>query len=200
MSESKNVQDFLSLYRTYESLLRDHGTDYRTIEEGAFGKRLTIMRQMRNYLSHAEDPGFLAISPLCLEFLNKLIKEEQLKGDIVKNHLLTPAKGSIKEGTPLSKAVSMLAKRAIYVKDASLPVYNPNLKRLCGVITLEQAAFTLDAKGNLPLEESTCGPYKNKFRLLKPDEPVPEEMEADLFYCCTKDGSLASQYMGYVEQ
>ena len=64
MSETYEIRQFLSLYKTYESLLRDHGTDYRKIEEQQEGSRMTIMRQIRNYLSHAEDPGFPVLAPV----------------------------------------------------------------------------------------------------------------------------------------
>lgn len=197
---------FLALYRTYENLLRDHGTEYRAIEDGRDLRvvsqqiptgRMTIMRQMRNYLSHAEDPGFLAVSPECLSFLEKLIKEEQLKGDLVKDHLVTPAKGSLKEGMPLSEAVYRLAKNAVF-GDFGLPLYSPETKRLKGILMLEHAAYRLNKDGNVPLLGDECILEKN-FRLVSPQDPVPENLGSG-FYCCTKDGTLDSPYMGYLDK
>lgn len=192
---SKENASFLSLYRTYEGLLRKRGTDYREIEEKSDNGRMTIMRQMRNYLAHAEDPGFITISPLCIKVLEQMVKEETLKGDIVKNHLITPAKGSIKEGTMLSEVIyklSTLVMNDIY----GLPVYD-STKRLKGIITLEKAAYVLKKNGDIPLEEDICGSYSNKFYLVKPNDQAPETNDG-LYYCCTKDGTLNSQYMGYV--
>lgn len=194
---SKENDKFLSLYRTYEGLLRDRGTDYRAVEGEHSDNRMTIMRQMRNYLAHAEDPGFITISPLCIKVLEQMVKEETLKGDIVKNHLVTPAKGSIKEGTMLSDVIYKLS--LLVAKGAdSLPVYSED-KKLKGLITLEKAAYILAKKGNLPLEESMCGPYKKGFYLLKPDDRVPEAYDGE-YYCCTKDGTLDTQYMGYIDK
>lgn len=195
---SKETDKFLSLYRTYENLLRDHGTDYRAVEEAQTGGRMTMMRQMRNYLSHSEDPGFIAISPLCMKVLEDMVKDEALKGDIVKNHLVTPAKGSIKAGTMLSAAVYRLA-RLSAAGVQSLPVYDESTKRLLGVLTLERAAFDLDAAGNCPLGGATVESGAGMIRLVKPTDPVPEGQEGG-FWCCTKDGTMDSQYMGYVDR
>lgn len=198
MSETYETRQFMSLYKTYEGLLRDHDTDYRTVEEKQDGSRMTIMRQMRNYLSHAEDPGFIAISPICLNFLEKLVKEEQMKGDLVKNHLVTPAKGSIKEGTPLSKVICRLS-ALTFIGQFELPVYEPETRRLKGVVCLERMAYELDRKGNIPLTEDICGPYGKGFHLVKPDDTAPKNVD-DRFYCCTKDGTMDTQYMGYLDK
>lgn len=197
---SKETDKFLSLYRTYEGLLRSRGTDYRTIEQEELEKgneRLTIMRQMRNYMAHREDPGFLAISPLCLRVLERMVKEEALKGDIIKNHLITPAKGSIKSGTPLGDVVYRLSNLAA-LGQLELPVYDPETKRLQGIVLLERMAWELKNRGNIPIEESTCGPYGNAFYLVKPDDSVPSDPGTQ-FYCCTKDGTLDSPYLGYLD-
>lgn len=195
---SKEIDEFLSLYRTYENQLRARGTDYRAVEEELNSDRMRMMRQMRNYLCHSEDPGFIAVSPACLKVLRQMVKEESLKGDIVRNHLITPAKGSIKEGTLLSSVVYRLSVLAM-LGQFEIPVYNVETKRLKGIVVLEKLAYELDRKGNIPLDENTCGPYGNVFSLVKPDDPVPEKRD-NRFYCCTKDGTLDSQYMGYLDK
>lgn len=198
---SKENELFLSLYRTYEGLLRARGVDYRIIEDEQIkqgGSRMTIMRQMRNYLAHSEDPGFITISPVCVKVLEKMVKEEQMKGDIVKNHLITPAKGSIKEGTLLSEAVYQLSILAVKGQ-LEIPVYHPSTKRLKGIAKLEKLAYELNKQGNVPLEEKTYGPYDKSFILVKPDELTPTKAD-DRFYCCTKDGTINSQYMGYLDK
>ena len=197
---SKENDEFLSLYRTYEGMLRARGTDYRAIEEEQVAKgngRMTIMRQMRNYMSHSEDPGFITISPVCIKALEKMIKEESLKGDIVKNHLVSPAKGSLKEGILLSAAVYKLSVLAM-LGQFEIPVYDSEAKRLKGIVTLERLAYELNKQGDI-LNESTCGPYGTAFHLVKPDDPAPEKAD-ELFYCCTKDGTMDSAYMGYLDK
>ena len=99
----EDVEKFLSLYKTYEGLLKKRGTDYRTVEAETASDRMTILRQIRNYLSHKEDPGFLTVSPLSIRFLESLIEEELRRDGLVQDHLISPAKGSIKEGALLSE-------------------------------------------------------------------------------------------------
>lgn len=197
----KETERFLSLYKTYEGMLRARGTDYRAVEEESTGigkGRMTMIRQMRNYMSHSEDPGFIIPSPACLGVLEKMVKEESLKGDIVKNHLVTPARGSVKEGTMLSDIVYRLSVLAL-IGQFEIPVYDAATKRLKGVVCLERVAYVLKEKGNIPLTEQACGQYGNAYHLLKPDDKAPEHMD-DLFYCCTRDGTMDSQYMGYVDR
>lgn len=198
---AKETETFLSLYRTYEGLLREHGADYRAVEEThsdtLHGRRMTIMRQMRNYLAHSEDPGFIAVSPACLKALEQMVKEESLKGDIVKNHLIPPAKRSVKEGTPLSQVVyrlSVLARSGVF----DIPVYDAGTKRLKGLVSLEKAALELSRHGDMPLTEETCT-YGTIEHIVKPDDPVPKGMDGE-YYCCTKDGTLESQYMGFLDK
>lgn len=192
---SKDNEKFLSLYRTYEGLLRERGTDYREVESASDSSRMTIMRQMRNYLSHAEDPGFITISPVCIKALEQMIKEESLKGDIVKNHLITPAKGSIKEDVILVDVVYRLSVLVAAGK-CELPVYGDD-KHLKGIITLEKAAYELRKQGNIPLKEAMGGRYQKGYHLVKPNDKTPESSDGQ-YYCCTKDGTLDTQYMGYV--
>lgn len=195
----KEIEKFLSLYRTYENLLREHGTDYRAVEDKQTNSRMTMMRQMRNYLVHSEDPGFIAVSPLCLRVLEDMVKEETLKGDIVKKHLVTPAKGSIKEGMKLSEIVYWMSKTAmlgIQIK----PVYNEHTKQFKGVLMLERAAYELMRLGDMEFVPETMGACLEggTCRYVKPTDPVPENMGTD-YYICTKDGTKDGQYMGYVD-
>lgn len=194
---SKENEEFLSLYRTYEGQLRMRDTDYRSVEDeqAKLGNtRMTIMRQMRNYLAHSEDPGFITISPMCVKVLDKMVKEERMRGDIVKNHLVTPAKGSVKEGTQLSAVILKMIK----MKKTEIPVYD-NEKQLRGLLVLEDAAYVLDKQGNIPLTENTCGPYKNIQVVVRPDTPTGMKTDAE-YVCCTKDGTLKTAYMGYLDK
>lgn len=190
---SKENEEFLSLYRTYENQLRARGVEYREVEEKTNSDRMRMMRQMRNYLVHVDDPGFVTISSTCLKALKQMIKEESLKGDLVKNHLITPAKGSAKEGTPLSKVIY----RMVMMGKASIPVFD-EAKHLKGILMLENAAYALDKLGNVPLTEAICGPYSDTYLLVSPDTPTDIKTD-DKYVCCTKDGTLETQYMGYLD-
>lgn len=198
MVDTYETRQFLSLYKTYENLLKSHGTDYRSVEDRQSGQRMTFMRQMRNYLSHAEDPGFVAVSSVCLSYLEGLVREERLKGALVRDYMVTPAKGSLKIGMRLSEAVYKFSKRAM-VGVLELPVYDPETKRFMGILTQERAAYALFKRGDVFLGEDACGPFGNVFHLVRPDDPVPEDMD-DRYYICTRDGTFDSQYMGYLDK
>ena len=85
-----NADRFLSLYREFETLLRDDGKDYKELEESAddlLQNRLRINRQLRNYLTHNHDAGFLEISDKQIAFMEKLIFEQKSSMDILKKHI-----------------------------------------------------------------------------------------------------------------
>ena len=86
----KNDNKFLSLYREYESFIRDQGIDPKDYEEKVddeTANRLRMCRQMRNYLSHQNDPGFLNISDNQIAFLESYTDSLKMQGDVVKKHL-----------------------------------------------------------------------------------------------------------------
>ena len=69
-----NAEKFLDAYREYETVLRAKGLDYKTVEDGADDitqNRMRINRQMRNYLTHQHDAGFLVISDKQIAYLKK---------------------------------------------------------------------------------------------------------------------------------
>ena len=62
---------YLELYREYETALRAAGMDYKAVEEAAdalVGDRMRMCRQMRNYLTHSSDAGFLDVSDQQISF------------------------------------------------------------------------------------------------------------------------------------
>lgn len=75
-----STAEFLKKYREYESLLLEHGSNYKQAEDSASGitqKRMRICRQLRNYLVHQEDSGFIQISKKQIHFLQNLIYNEK---------------------------------------------------------------------------------------------------------------------------
>lgn len=77
-----STAEFLKKYREYESLLLEHGSNYKQAEDSASGitqKRMRICRQLRNYLVHQEDSGFIQISKKQIHFLQNLIYNEKEK-------------------------------------------------------------------------------------------------------------------------
>lgn len=137
--KKNNEQLFLDLYREYEGLLRDKGVEYRHVEdnsEGIIKDRLTIMRQMRNYLTHRHDPNFLIISDKQVEFLCGLIKEESLKGNLLQNHLISIKKGAVSINEPLSSVIAKMKK----LRFTNIVVYDDE-KKILGRLNIYDAAL-----------------------------------------------------------
>ena len=84
---------YLNLYKAWESLLRDTGSDIRTLESGlettdpAQFARVRMCRLFRNYLTHENDPGFLVPTDKMFDFIESQVNELKSRDDIVKKHL-----------------------------------------------------------------------------------------------------------------
>ncbi len=86
----KQTEKYLAVYKDYETALRDAGIDPKAVEDAideVTAGRLRICRQMRNYLAHNNDPGFLEISDGQIRFLEGRLKEQKMSGDIAKKHM-----------------------------------------------------------------------------------------------------------------
>lgn len=118
-----NAEKFLNLYREYETLLRDAGVDYKELEEKSddlMQNRLRINRQLRNYLTHNHDAGFLDISDKQLVFMEKLIKEQKYSMDILKKHTKTVKVAACTYVDTLEDVLTKMIK----LKVERLPVYD----------------------------------------------------------------------------
>lgn len=199
--------DFLALYREYESLLREQGMEYKQVEdslEGLGQDRMRICRQMRNYLVHQEDPGFLTVSEKQMAFFRDLIRQEKTKPDTFEDHLLSPRSGAC---TPEDSPEAVL-KKMKRLKTCFLPVWKlkegrlPNgttykKETLFGQISLISVALLL-AKG-----AETIGKGLKKYEtpdvILRPDTRMPEALSfAEQFplLCCTEDGTVKGAFLG----
>lgn len=85
-----DAEKFMDAYKDYEAAVRAAGSETLKAEEGADAdvrERLRICRQMRNYLAHVNDAGFLSPSASQVRFLTDQAKAWKMKGDPVKKHL-----------------------------------------------------------------------------------------------------------------
>lgn len=106
-------EKYLSLYKEYEGLLRNKGEDIKEKEESSDnieGNRLRICRQIRNYLSHVDDIGFIAISDKMIAYLENKVKELREEEDIAKKHIKKPNVCILSENTKCSEAVEIFKK------------------------------------------------------------------------------------------
>ena len=185
--KKNNEQLFLDLYREYEGLLRDRGVEYRHVEdssEGIIKDRLTIMRQMRNYLTHRHDPNFLIISDKQIEFLCELIKEESLKGDLLRDHLISIKKGAVSIDEDLSSVITKMKKLGF----TNIVVYD-NQKKILGRLNIYDAALMVSQNAS-----ATVASIKklNPAGIVYAPEIKIEEVQdwTNGVVCCTKKGFL----------
>lgn len=181
--------EFLELYRTYEGQLRDAGVDYKTLEEKSddlLQNRMRICRQMRNYLSHQNDAGFLNISEKQIEFLKDRIREQELQGDILQNHLVTVRAGSCKPEDTLDSVYRKMKRNHTQY----LPICEGN--HVVGVLSITDVVETLLKGLNLVSSCKTSGQI-----VCKPPVTCMEDLPAGVpVICCTEDGRVDKKCFG----
>lgn len=192
---------FLDLYREYETVLRDSGTEYRAIEEGSDGieqERLRITRQMRNYLTHNHDAGFLTVSDRQIAFLDQHIKEERMAGDILKKHLKT-----VKAGTcgPEEKIADVLARFAKLSVDA-MPMCNilkgETSIHLIGVVSVYDLlkAYMTEQRPKTA-KMSALKKVGKRCPTMAPMTPMETVISSqDELICCTDTGTMSGKVLG----
>lgn len=139
MIMTEQNQQFLELYREYETVLREQGLDYFSVNELAepplLKNRLTMVRQMRNYLTHVNDVGFLFVTDEQIAFLKDLIRNQKLRGDLIRKHLLPAKKCAVSVTDSVFDALTLISKQElsdVFVLDEDRLL----LKGMCSSIQL----------------------------------------------------------------
>lgn len=193
----KNNQ-FLEYYRQYESLLRSHGTDYKSIEDTAedqLQNQMRITRQMRNFLSHTPDTTFLSISDKQIQWLRNLIREEEQRSDVLKKHLKLPKTAAVKEGEPILDVLLRMSKQESLV----VPVYRDTT--LLGTVSLYQLTKKVCKQLDAVCDRKTYGKWGTDLICYPPDTAMDIIFESQsqtfgLPICCTEDGTLTGKFLG----
>ena len=199
--------DFLALYREYESLLREQGLEYKQREDAAEGQvqdRMRICRQIRNYLVHQEDAGFLEISEKQMAFFKGLVEQEKTKLDTFGEHLLSLRREAVLKKM---KRLKTCVLPVWEIKESSLQKDIPRwttfkdgtyrIEALLGQITLISVALLL-AKGSKTIG-SGLKKYEKPAVILRPDIRMPEALkfaEESPLICCTEDGTIKGGFLG----
>ena len=192
-----NADKFLSLYREYETLLRDDGKDYKELEESAddlLQNRLRINRQLRNYLTHNHDAGFLEISDKQISFMEKLITEQKSSMDILKKHI----KSAKVAGCVYTDTLDGVLNKMIKLKVTKLPVYDET-----GVLGFVNWMEVIKAY------RTEKRPKTAKLSVVKKlDKKIicmsPDTLMSDIFttvastdmVCCTDSGDKKGNFLG----
>lgn len=182
-------QEFLNLYRKYESLLRDSGTSYTEREneaEDRLQNRMRICRQMRNYLTHQNDEGFLCVSELQIRFLEEQIYEQEMAGDVLVKHLLTIRVGSCKEIDTLESAYRKMKRSksdCVAVGDG---------KRVWSVLTVSDVLEAL-LKGKTIIKDAKC---TGVLKYYAPSVAMSDILQESGVICCSEDGTNKGKQLG----
>jgi len=114
MTQKMMTDQFLATYKTLEGMLRSQDSmqtvlSYEDTLNAQEKDRLTICRQIRNYMQHHEDGlSFLAATPEMVAFLDSLIEREKSKEECAKDRLYKLAPVSV--DAKLSDAAERFAK------------------------------------------------------------------------------------------
>lgn len=191
-------EEFLDLYRQYESVLRTNNRTYAQIEENAepdLQNQLRITRQIRNFLSHNPNMSFLMISDKQIQLLKTLIKEEQERGDILKHHISSPKTVCILEDTPLDVVLLRMCKQnanqtILYDKNKILGVMN--IHKLIKMVYKYKSTI-------YPVTKITYGKLQTNFICCPPDTPmerIQSYQPQTNIVCCTSDGTPTGKFLG----
>lgn len=190
-----NSEKFLSLYREYETLLRDVGMDYKDLEEKSddlMQNRLRINRQLRNYLTHNHDAGFLEISDKQIAFLEKLVFDQKSSMDILKKHVKTVNAAACTYADNLESVITKMSKLRV----EKIPVYDG-----FGVLGFVSAYDVMKAflveKRPKTAKLSVVKKLEKKVVCMSPDTQmsVVNAYAGDIV-CCTDTGNKNGKLLG----
>ncbi len=179
---------FLSLYKEYETLIRDQGIDpkeYETNVDDLSANRLRICRQLRNYLSHQNDPGFILISEKQNSFLESYIKSLKTSRDIIRKHLKNITSGACAETDKCSDVLQKMIKN----KTDRIFVIG---KTAVGVASIyDVSSKVLESKTN----KMSSIKSKKDYILISPDTEM-SDIPVNSNILCTQDGSATGKIIG----
>lgn len=192
-----NADRFLSLYREYETLLRDDGKDYKELEESAddlLQNRLRINRQLRNYLTHNHDAGFLEISDKQIAFMEKLIFEQKSSMDILKKHM----KSAKVAGCLCTDMLDDVLTKMMKLKVTRLPVYDENC--VLGLVSWIDVLKAYRAeKRPKTAKLSVVKKLDKKVICMTPDTLMSDilmTVSPSDMVCCTDSGDKKGKFLG----
>ncbi len=188
-------EKYLGLYKTYESLLRDNGSEPRLVEQTLEtenpGKaaRLRMCRLFRNYLTHEDDIGFLEPTERMMDFLTAEVQELQYKDDAVRKHLRTPASCSFDVKVKCSDALAkILSGKLEYV----VRVDGNNYDLIAAYDVM--ASYMESRTGRIGAVKA----MKQKVRFIEPTAKY-KTLDDSRVYICTSDGTSAGKFLGVVK-
>lgn len=192
-----NADRFLSLYREFETLLRDDGKDYKELEESAddlLQNRLRINRQLRNYLTHNHDAGFLEISDKQIAFMEKLIFEQKSSMDILKKHI----KSAKVAGCLCTDMLDDVLTKMMKLKVTRLPVYDESC--VLGIVSwIDVLKAYRTEKRPKTAKLSVVKKFDKKVICMTPDTLMSDilmTVDPSDMVCCKDSGDKKGKFLG----
>lgn len=192
---ASNAEKFLDAYREYETVLRVKGLDYKTVEDSADDltqNRMRINRQMRNYLTHQHDAGFLTVSDKQIDYIEKATIELKQSMDILKKHI----KSAKTSGCTRNDLLEDVLMKMMKAKTWALPLYGD--KGVEGIVTwVDITKAHLAAK-----RPKTAKVGDLKVSKIKPVFMCPDTLMSGVFssgatiVCCTSNGEKDGKFLG----
>ena len=190
---SKQTDKFLSLYKDYETAVRDAGEDPKLVEDAMDemrGGRMRLCRQFRNYLSHSNDPGFLEPTDAMIRFMESELKERQMKGDIAKKHLKSVAASICTPKDTVTVALSKMTK----LKADKVAVYDEKERQYKVVNIWDTSDALMKSKAT---KISVVKDSKELINFVSPTTPM-SEISKEAMTICTSDGTKEGKLLGMV--
>lgn len=184
------TEQFLALYREYETLVRDAGQDPKDVEEkmpDAEANRMRMCRLFRNYMSHQNDPGFLEPTEKMMDYLSRKVLDLKLAGDVVKKHLKKKLvvtadmklADALRQVLPLERELILLVEKNGY-----------RVLRLYDMMRLQ-------LEGTKATKVGVVKPSRTKIQFVAPETAI-SSLDNTAFYVCTADGTAEGKLLGVV--
>ena len=190
---SKQTDKFLSLYKDYETTVRDAGEDPKLVEDAmdeVRGGRMRLCRQFRNYLSHSNDPGFLEPTDAMVRFMESELKERQMRGDVAKKHLKSVATSICVPKDTVTIALTNMDK----LKTDKIVVYDEKVHQYKVVNIWDTSDALMKSKVT---KISVVKDSKELVAFVSPTTPM-SEISREALVVCTSDGTSEGKLLGLV--
>lgn len=188
-----STEEFLNLYKEFESVLRDKRIDYRDFEsmlDDATENKLRVCRRLRNFLSHNNNDGFVVISEKQIAFMKEIIENQKGNADVLQRYVKPAALSSCNINETCKESLVKFSK----LDTECLPVYDAS-RGILGLISSVDVIMRMARNKDAIIKEIPVS-TKN-IACFAADTPIDKikQCKASVI-CCTDDGSAFGKLLG----
>lgn len=188
-----STEEFLGLYKEFESVLREKRIDYRDFEstlDDTTENKLRVCRRLRNFLSHNNNDDFVIISEKQIAFMEEMIENQRGNADVLQKYLKPAALSSCGVDETCKESLAKFSKSGAEY----LPVYDPS-KGVLGLITSVDVIMKMARNKDATIKGIPVS-TKN-IACFAADTPIDEIKKCKAsVVCCTDDGSAFGKLLG----